>query len=287
MLVVAGLWQWSNSCSLAPPPQYIQTGLLIAASDFTAENHIYRSIDISVAKRVLPQRDFLRISHITQPTWMLTSIMQSLRGTIAVLSATAPPEEEVSTLNDAVDFGIGLGAWMWSDLKRNLQRSRKPHPPLRGHITIDGLVQISSDTMVVGVDVTASFHPDQPEQFMFHRARIRFAGRLAKRPPVLAKALEVRNQESLAPQVMQGLKKDMEGVKAVVASIEKEQQREKAREHDKVLAAQDDTGKDKKRAEDMEGLPEKQLSSQKTEPGPTPRRQSPTAAPTQSPTNKP
>lgn len=69
-----------------------------------------------------------------------------------------------------------------NDTHRMFSNMVSAAPAPAGSVFVDGVVNVSGNDMVLGVDFMVSFNPKTPEELRFHRVRIRYAKRRYKQP---------------------------------------------------------------------------------------------------------
>ncbi|KAI5798941.1 hypothetical protein EDC01DRAFT_778532 [Geopyxis carbonaria] len=175
----------------APPPVYVQKGIQISFTPTEEKTEETVGIlEISYLERVWDRDHQLKKSQILFPTWMYNAMSAAVKDIYyAIRSPRNPEEEPMETLDDVVQYGAGLAEWTFSNFKDDLRKTRPIPPPPRGHILVDGVVQIETDTVIVAVDLTGSFAPNNLEDVRMQHMKVRFMGHKRRRRPMpLSKA---------------------------------------------------------------------------------------------------
>ncbi|KAI5847249.1 hypothetical protein DFP73DRAFT_544686 [Morchella snyderi] len=170
---------------VGPPPEYIRKGLLISPVERDSldqsegASHPLRLSNLKYewVSRPVPQNTMHRLSTALYPSWVFNSLYLSAQATLGWLQALKASGKTVDSMGDLVVMGTttvkqGLGV-----THRILQRTMKPPPPPRGHVVIDGIVQVSGNNLVVGIDIIASFDPETLGNLVFHKTHIRYVGK--------------------------------------------------------------------------------------------------------------
>jgi hypothetical protein len=204
-----------------PPPSYSQKGLQIIYKPpnptSTSPEDQYSVIEVDYCERRLKFQQQLRRESILYPRWMFQAVSNSIRDIWAdITSPREPDEEAIEGFDDLVQYGVDLSQWTFQNLKDDLKKTKPKMPPPNGHVIIDGMVQVTTNNVVITVDLTGSFNPENPEQATVHRMGVRFASKLQQPQrrkiisPELGKPLDV------SKAVVTGLKKDIAAAKTAV-----------------------------------------------------------------------
>lgn len=161
-----------------------------------------------------------RLNSALYPSWVLNSLYSSLLDTFTWLSA-GQSMDPVALGGTAIMKGL-------IDVHQKLRRSWKPPPPPKGHVIIDGIVQVGGNDLIVGIDVTASFNPETLGEWRFHRTEVRFAGKVKKRAKMEG-MLDSEGVEKMVEQTRQTLKAAEELQRRVERMRVEEQRREEER----------------------------------------------------------
>ncbi|KAF8536230.1 hypothetical protein BDD12DRAFT_298014 [Trichophaea hybrida] len=217
-----------------PPPGYRQKGL----------QFVYRQLDptsmdpedqqsvleVGYAERRMEADRYLRRESIIFPRWMFYAVKNSLLDIWADITSPRDPneEEKIEDVFGLVQYGMDLSQWTLANLKDDLKRTRMRLPPPSGHVIIDGMVQVTSNNMLVTVDLTGSFNPENPEQATVHRMSVRFVSKF--KPPPKKRISDVGNSLDLGREVVSGLKKDIDSAKVVTKGDDKNLEKPKNRD---------------------------------------------------------
>lgn len=118
-----------------------------------------------------------RLSNTLYPSSVLYSIYSSFAGTSNWLYTLRDRGHSLDTMDQAVAVGTTTVKQGLHEAQKALRAMRKVAPPPEGHMIIDGIVQLTGDDLVVGIDVLVSFNPETLDDMRFHRTKIRFAGK--------------------------------------------------------------------------------------------------------------
>jgi hypothetical protein len=91
------------------------------------------------------------------------------------------------------------------------------------------MVQVTSNNMLVTVDLTGSFNPENPEQATVHRMSVRFVSKIKPPPKKKQISADVGNSLDLGKEVVSGLKEDMDPVKVATKGNDKNLEKPKNR----------------------------------------------------------
>jgi len=118
-------------------------------------------------------------SSILYPRWMYNALQRSLSSVWKDITREPEKNEEgIEDLIDLVQYGVDISAWTVLNTRETLRKSKPKLPPPNSHIFVDGVVQVISGDMLVVIDITGSFNPDNTREYKVHRAAVRFAARL-------------------------------------------------------------------------------------------------------------
>jgi hypothetical protein len=118
-------------------------------------------------------------SSILYPRWMYNALQRSLSSVWKDITREPEEDEEgIEDLMDLVQYGVDISAWTVLNTRETLRKSKPKLPPPNSHIFVDGVVQVVSGDMLVVIDITGSFNPDNTREYKVHRAGVRFAARL-------------------------------------------------------------------------------------------------------------
>jgi hypothetical protein len=196
-----------------PPPSYSQKGLQIVYKPpdptSTSREDQYSVIEVDYCERRLKFQQQLRRESILYPRWMFQAVSNSIRDIWAdITSPREPDEDAIEGFDDLVQYGVDLSQWTFQNLKDDLKKTKPKMPPPNGYVIIDGMVQVTTNNVIITVDLTGSFNPENPEQATVHRMGVRFA---TKRP-------QPQRQKILSPE----LGKPLDVSKAVVTGLKKD-----------------------------------------------------------------
>lgn len=177
-------WLWFQYPS-SPPPKYEQSGLAISRDSIrwtTREIHPFYSYRLMLA---------------VWPEWMFNSLRTSIASVINTIrkeiKQATDDEVEVDSkgnkitpmltiphpeLTGKVTFHETVGN-LPTTLRRTPTRKHLPPPP-RGHVRVNGIVQITGEKLLVHVDVDAAFDPTKPDHFIFYHMKVRYVAYAAK-----------------------------------------------------------------------------------------------------------
>jgi len=218
-----------------PPPGYRQKGLqfVYRPPDPTSPNpeDQHSVIEINYAERHMGADRYLRRESIILPRWMFYAVKNSLLDIWADITTPRDlnEEEKIEDVFGLVQYGVDLSQWTLANLKDDLKRTRMRLPPPSGHVIIDGMVQVTSNNMLVTVDLTGSFNPENPEQATVHRMSVRFVSKIKPPPKKKQISADVGNSLDLGKEVVSGLKEDMDPVKVATKGNDKNLEKPKNR----------------------------------------------------------
>lgn len=130
-----------------------------------------------------------RLSNTLYPSWVFYSLYSSVADTFNCLQVLRDDGHTVDSMGGIVAVGTRAIKLGLEDTHKKLRKTWKPPPPPRGHVMIDGIVQVMGNDLVVGIDITASFDPETLEGLRFYRTEVRYAGKVkrvqkAPAPPI-------------------------------------------------------------------------------------------------------
>lgn len=139
-----------------------------------------------------------RLSNALYPSWVFYSLYLSVAtNTLDWLHTLRDNSHRVDSMGDLVAVGTTAVKQGLGDTQSMLRKTWKMPPPPKGHVIIDGIVQVTGSDLVVGIDIMVSFNPETLDDLQFHRAKVRFAGKIRREPPALVQpksAVEVEEQ---------------------------------------------------------------------------------------------
>lgn len=118
-----------------------------------------------------------RLSNTLYPSAVFYSIYSTFAGTANWLYTLRDRGHNLDTMDQAVAVGTTTIKQGLHETQKALRAMRKVAPPPAGYMIIDGIVQITGDDLVMGIDVLASFNPETLGDLRFHRTKVRFAGK--------------------------------------------------------------------------------------------------------------
>jgi len=204
---------------LGPPRGYLQKGLQISYkpvdSSATDPKEKYLVLTVEYVERRLKQEQYLRREAILFPRWMFGAVRNSIRAIWEDITLPEDPDEDdkIEDFDDLVQYGVHLSKWTLQNFKEDLQKTMEHMPPPNGHIIVDGMVQITTNRLLITVDLTGSFSPKKPDEATVHRIGVRFAAKI-KPPPQKFRIVDDSKPMDLSKAVGSGLKKDIEMVEA-------------------------------------------------------------------------
>lgn len=209
-----------------PTPGFRQNGLqfVYRPRDPTAVNLEDRSavIEINYTERHIKPNQYLRRETILYPRWMFYAVRNSLLDIWAdITSPRHPDEAEIGGVADLIQYGVDLSQWTLANLKDDLTKTKTRLPPPSGHVIIDGIVQVTTNRMLITVDLTGSFNPENPEQAAVHRMTVRFFSKLRPsggRTKKQAEPAALEGPLGLGRAVVSGLKEDIKPAKEAAAA---------------------------------------------------------------------
>ncbi|KAI5846984.1 hypothetical protein BZA05DRAFT_406056 [Tricharina praecox] len=216
-----------------PPRGYLQKGLQLSYKppDLTATDpeDKYSVLTVEYVERRLKQEQYLQREAILFPRWMFNAVNNSIRTIWAdiTLPRDSNEDDKIEDINDLVQYGVDLSQWTLQSFKDDLKKTKRRMPPPNGHIIIDGMVQVTTDNILITVDITGSFNPQKPDEATMHRIAVRFASKI-KQPPQKFRMVDAPKPMDLSKAVVSGLKKDIEMAKAAAKKGEPELETSKA-----------------------------------------------------------
>jgi len=220
-------------CPPGPPRGYLQKGLQLSYKppDPAATNpeDKYSVLTLEYVERRLKQEQYLQREAILFPRWMFSAVNNSIRAIWADITSPRDPREDdkIEDINDLVQYGVDLSQWTLQNFKDDLKKTKRRMPPPNGHVIVDGMVQVTTDSILITVDLTGSFNPRRPDEATVHRMAVRFATKI-KQPPRKLRVIDGSKPMNLSKAVVSGLKKDIELVKAAAKKDETELETSKA-----------------------------------------------------------
>lgn len=123
-----------------------------------------------------------RLTNTLYPYNLFYSIYRSVSKTFNWLYTLRDGSHNVDSMSDLVAVGKTAVKRGLSDTHRMFSSMMSAAPAPAGSVFVDGIVNVSGNDMVLGIDFMVSFNPVTPEEMRFHRVRIRYAKRRYKPP---------------------------------------------------------------------------------------------------------
>lgn len=188
---------------------------------------------------------FHRLKNALWPEWMANSLLSSfrrIRDTIrdeVTNAADAEPEDsddtQSSTLSVTIPHPFYTGKVTFEETMGNfrntLRKTWKAPPPQKGFVRVEGVIQITSEKLLVHVDVDATFNPETMKDFRFKTLKVRYVARMPEKPQ--SPMFKARNPKRPPPAAIEASPKAeagdlLEGSKVAGSKIQLKETRDVA-----------------------------------------------------------